>query len=70
MTKPKFDRNIPFNDLPLLPPPAGINDDSDILRKLVSASRAYFSKYQCDETSKSLYACKYDSFAKPKHRQK
>jgi len=40
MTKPKFDRNTPFNDLPLLPPSAEIDDDSDILKKLVSASRA------------------------------
>ncbi len=43
MTKPKFDRNIPFNDLPLLPPSAEIDDDSEILKKLVSASRALAS---------------------------
>lgn len=43
MTKPKFDRNNPFNDLPLLPPSTKIDNDSDILRKLVSASRALAS---------------------------
>jgi Fic family protein len=43
MTRQIFDRSIPYNDLPLLPPPAEINDDSDILRKLVSASRALAS---------------------------
>jgi Fic family protein len=40
MSKPKFDRNVPFNDLPRLPPSAEIDDDIDILKKLVSASRA------------------------------
>ena len=43
MTKPKFDRNNPFNDLPLLPPSSEIDNDSDILKKLVSASRALAS---------------------------
>ena len=43
MTKPKFDRNTPFNDLPPLPPSAEIDNDSDILKKLVSASRALAS---------------------------
>lgn len=43
MTRQKFDRNNPFNDLPLLPPPAEIDNDSDILKKLVSASRALAS---------------------------
>jgi Fic family protein len=43
MTKLKFDRNNPFNDLPLLPPSSKIDDDSDILKKLVSASRALAS---------------------------
>jgi len=43
MNEPKFDRNRPYNDLPLLPPPPEINDDRDILRKLVSASRALSS---------------------------
>lgn len=38
-----FDRSIPYNDLPFLPPPSELNDDSDILRKLVSASRALAS---------------------------
>jgi Fic family protein len=36
----KYDRSIPFNDLPLLPPPAETENDPEILRKLVSASRA------------------------------
>ncbi len=35
-----YDRNYPFNNLPLLPPPAQIEDDVEILKKLVSASRA------------------------------
>lgn len=43
MARQKFDRSIPYNDLPFLPPPSEINDDSDILRKLVSASRALAS---------------------------
>jgi len=43
MTRSKFDRNKPFNDLPLLPPSTEIDDDSDILKKLVSASRALAS---------------------------
>ncbi len=43
MTKSRFDRNIPFNDLPLLPPAAEIDNDSDILKKLVTASRALAS---------------------------
>jgi Fic family protein len=43
MTKPKFDRNNPFNYLPLLPPSTEIDNDSDILKKLVSASRALAS---------------------------
>jgi Fic family protein len=43
MTRSKFDRNNPFNDLPLLPPSTEIDDDSDILKKLVSASRALAS---------------------------
>jgi Fic family protein len=36
----KYDRNLPFNDLPLLPPASGIGNDVDILKKLVKASRA------------------------------
>jgi Fic family protein len=43
MIKPKFDRNNPFNDLPLLPPPKETGNDIDILKKLVSASRALAS---------------------------
>lgn len=43
MTKLKFDRNNPFNDLPPLPPVSKIDDDIDILKKLVSASRALAS---------------------------
>src|SRR4030042_1829047 len=43
MPKLKFDRNTPFNDLPLLPPSAEIDNDTDILKKLVSASRALAS---------------------------
>ncbi len=36
----KFDRLQPFEDLPLLPPSADINNDIEILKKLVLASRA------------------------------
>lgn len=36
----KFDRLIPYNDLPLLPPGNDIGDNSAILKKLVLASRA------------------------------
>ena len=43
MNRQKFDRSIPYNDLPFLPPPSEINNDSDILKKLVSASRALAS---------------------------
>jgi Fic family protein len=43
MNEHQFDRNKPFNELPLLPPSAAIDDDPDILKKLVSASRALAS---------------------------
>lgn len=43
MTKYKFDRSISFNDFPLFPPSAEIKNDSDILKTLVSASRALAS---------------------------
>ncbi len=36
----KYDRNNPFNELPVLPPPEEIDSDVDILKKLVKASRA------------------------------
>ncbi len=36
----KYDRSIPFNGLPLLPPPSEIENDPEILKKLVLASRA------------------------------
>jgi len=39
----KYDRTLPFNDLPLLPPPADLETDPEILKKLVSASRALAS---------------------------
>jgi len=35
-----YDRNHPFNSLPLLPPPVEIENDVEVLKKLVSASRA------------------------------
>ncbi|MEO6632680.1 MAG: Fic/DOC family N-terminal domain-containing protein [Mucilaginibacter sp.] len=38
-----YDRNQPYNDIPMLPPPAQIEDDIEILKKLVSASRALAS---------------------------
>ena len=38
-----FDRNKPFNNLPLLPPAKELENDNDILKKLVSASRALSS---------------------------
>lgn len=36
----KYDRNNPFNDLPLLPVAKEVDNDPDILKKLVKASRA------------------------------
>jgi len=39
----KYDRNTPFNDLPLLPPSSEFDNDPEILKKLVSASRALAS---------------------------
>jgi Fic family protein len=36
----KYDRNSPFNALPHLPPASAVEDDVQILKKLVSASRA------------------------------
>ena len=36
----KHDRNVPYNDLPLLPPQGDIENDPEILRKLVQTSRA------------------------------
>ena len=38
-----FDREVPYNDLALLPPKAVIDKDTDILEKLVTASRALAS---------------------------
>ncbi len=41
---PLFDRNIPFNTLPFLPPPDDqVENDPDVLKKLVRASRALAS---------------------------
>lgn len=39
----KYDRNTPFNDLPVLPPASAFDNDPEILKKLVSASRALAS---------------------------
>jgi Fic family protein len=39
----KYDRNTPYNDLPLLPPSSEFDNDPEILKKLVSASRALAS---------------------------
>lgn len=36
----KYDRNTPFNELPPLPPPTELENDPEILKKLVTASRA------------------------------
>lgn len=38
-----YDRTVPFNDLPILPPSQAIEDDIVILKKLVTASRALAS---------------------------
>ncbi len=38
-----YDRNQPFNSLPLLPPSLQIENDVDVLKKLASASRALAS---------------------------
>ena len=38
-----FDRNKPFNELPLLPPSGEPENDTEVLKKLVSASRALSS---------------------------
>jgi len=35
-----YDRTQPFNDLPILPPSKNVEEDIDILKKLVTASRA------------------------------
>lgn len=39
----KYDRTLPYNDLPLLPPLSEIENEPEILKKLVSASRALAS---------------------------
>ncbi len=39
----KYDRNEPFNDLPQLPPSGEIEEDPEILKKLVSTSRTLAS---------------------------
>ncbi len=36
----KFDRNKPFNNLPVLPPSTDLEQDTEVLKKLVSTSRA------------------------------
>ena len=38
-----FDRNKPYNSLPLLPPSVDLDNDPEVLKKLVSASRALAS---------------------------
>jgi Fic family protein len=40
MEMPEFDRKKPYNDLPLLPPGKDIENNPDILKRLVLASRA------------------------------
>lgn len=40
MSASEFDRNKPYNKLPLLPPGSDIENDPEILKRLVSASRA------------------------------
>jgi len=40
MEKIKFDRNKPFDELPLLPPINDIENNPEILKRLVAASRA------------------------------
>jgi Fic family protein len=40
---PIYDRNAPYNNLPLLPPASAFDNDPEILKKLVSASRALAS---------------------------
>jgi len=39
----RYDRSLPYNDLPFLPPPENIADDIAVLKKLVTASRALAS---------------------------
>ncbi len=39
----KYDRSIPYNDLPRLPPTSAFENDPEILKKLVTASRALAS---------------------------
>lgn len=39
----KYERTIPYNDLPALPPESAFDNDPEILKKLVSASRALAS---------------------------
>jgi Fic family protein len=43
MNTVSFDRNKPFNELPLLPPVSDAENDTEVLKKLVSASRALAS---------------------------
>ncbi|MDO8898914.1 MAG: Fic/DOC family N-terminal domain-containing protein, partial [Bacteroidales bacterium] len=40
MSSPVFDRNLPYNDLPFLPPKKNIENNPAILKRLVTASRA------------------------------
>lgn len=39
MDKTKFDRTLPYNDLPVLPPSKNLDNNPQILKKLVAASR-------------------------------
>jgi Fic family protein len=43
MIKSKYDRTEPFNTLPILPPGKELENDPDILKKLIKASRALAS---------------------------
>ena len=38
-----YDRSKPFNELPLLPPQKAVEEDIDVLKKLVTAARALAS---------------------------
>lgn len=40
MKKIKFDRNIPYNNLPQLPPVIDLEEDTEVLKKLITTSRA------------------------------
>ncbi|HYF66635.1 MAG TPA: hypothetical protein VD884_00805 [Ohtaekwangia sp.] len=56
----KYDRTLPYNDLPALPPPAEIENDPEILKKLKGVPRVGHLRFKRAAASQSNHAGKYN----------